>query len=1006
MPFIKEKVKITARKLHKLSTIDLEKLENIQQVECDYKTCNTPPVNGWTDAQCFCGEHKHYWLKSSFKTPSAEKDVEFILSATTNLTGWDANNPQGLLYLNGKMVQGLDLNHTECYLDADTEYEVWIYFYTASFSKPHTIELTLQKRYTEVMALYYDIQTPYEALNVLNENTTEYQTILKELELTCNLIDFRDYYSDTFFESIKNSREYLEKEFYSKYCSSSDKPTVHCIGHTHIDIEWQWARKQTREKMQRSFSSAKALMDKYPEYLFTLSQPELYRYLKEEAPEKYDELKALVKEGRWEPEGAMWVECDCNLTSGESFIRQILHGKKFFKDEFDVDSKILFLPDVFGYSAALPQILKKSGVDYFVTSKISWNETNMLPFDSFMWEGIDGTQIYSSFITAQNARDDHSIVTKTTYVGKITPEMIMGTWDRYQQKEYNSHTILTYGYGDGGGGPTAEMLERYKRLKRGIPGLPVAKTDFLLPTLEEAEKEFSENSKILGRTPTWVGELYLEFHRGTYTSIAKNKRGNRKSEFALQKTETLSYINMLNGGCYDREGLYYNWRKTLHNQFHDILPGSSIHEVYEGTDVDYREISDYCNKSINEKLNSIADNLESTDGIVVYNPLGFECAPIINFNGTTLEIDDTVPAFGWKVISEPKAVCDVVVNDLTAENSLYRLTLDKKGRIVSLFDKTASREIVKDGEYLNDFCAYEDEPYQYDAWEISDYYKSKPYPFETDADIMPVFDGTRAGFKVVRTYMSSTVSQKIWLYSKNPRIDFETEIDWHQKHQVLKIEFPFDIHTNEATYEIQFGHVKRPTHSNTSWDSARFEVCAHKWVDVSENGYGISLLNDCKYGFSAEGSTISLTALKCASYPDPEADEGKHVFTYSLLPHTSSLYDAGVIQESYKLNQKSEAVHVSDNSGTLPCKFSLVSCDADNVIIETAKQAEQDDSLIVRMYEAYDSRNTVCLTVADGFKEVYLCDMMENELDKLEFNNNTVNVPIKNFEIITLKFKR
>lgn len=1006
MPFVKEKIKITSEKLLKLSTVNIKCLDNIQQVECDYKDSNVPPTEGWKDKEHFCGAHKHYWLKGTFKTPESITGTEYILSASTNLKGWDANNPQGLLYLNGKMTQGLDINHTECYLDADTEYEVWIYFYTASYAKPHTIELTLQKRYTEVYALHYDIQTPLEALEVLNKNTAEHQSILKELELACNLIDFRELYSDEFFDSIKSSREYLEKEFYSKLCSPDNKPTVHCIGHTHIDIEWQWARKQTREKMQRSFSSAKALMDKYPEYLFTLSQPELYRYLKEEAPEKYEELKQLVLDGRWEPEGAMWVECDCNLTSGESFIRQILQGKKFFKDEFNSDSKILFLPDVFGYSAALPQILKKSGVDYFVTSKISWNETNTLPFDSFMWEGIDGTQIYSSFITAQNAKDDHSIKTHTTYVGKITPAMVMGTWDRYQQKEYNSHTILTYGYGDGGGGPTADMLEKYRRLRRGIPGLPVVKTDFLLPTLQEAEKELNTNSKKLGRMPTWVGELYLEFHRGTYTSIAKNKRNNRKSEFALQKTETISYINMLNGGKYDKDGLYLNWRKTLHNQFHDILPGSSILEVYDGTDIDYKEISDYCQSSISEKLIEISNNVSATNGVLVYNPLGFEYSPIIEIDNKTIEISETVPALGWKVISDFNTDCNVKLNNLTAENVFFRLTLDEKGRITSFFDKSASREIVKCGEFLNSFCAYEDEPYQYDAWEISDYYKSKPYPLDTNAEITPIYDGTRAGFKVVKKYMSSTISQNIWLYSQNPRVDFETEIDWHQKHQLLKIEFPFDVHTNEATYEIQFGHVKRPTHSNTSWDNARFEVCAHKWVDISENGYGVSLLNDCKYGFSAEGSTLSLTALKCASYPNPEADDGYHSFTYSLYPHMGSFCDCGVVEESYKINQKADALYVSENSGTLPCEFSLVHCNAKNVIIETAKCAEQDDSLIVRMYEAHNSRGRVTVHVAEYFKEAFLCDMLENELEQLNFSNNIVDIPIKNFEIITLKFKR
>ena len=1006
MPKVAKKIQKTCELLKEFSVIPLFDVTGLEAVQCGYKEDNTPPASGWQPMTYLVGEHTHYWVRGKFRTPAAEPGYRYMLNFHTGVSGWDAMNPQGLLYLNGKMVQGLDTNHMEAFLEPDQEYEMHIYFYTGVAKGPFPLDITVVKLDPQTEGLYYDLEVPREALDFLNENTAEYQDTLSCLEQAVNLLDLRCPHSAEYDASILAARAFMADEFYGKLCSTEGKPVVHCIGHTHIDVEWQWARKQTREKMQRSFSSAKALMDKYPEYLFTLSQPELYRYLKEEAPEKYEELKELVAQGRWEPEGAMWVECDCNLVSGESFVRQILQGKKFFRDEFGKESRVLFLPDVFGYSASLPQILKKSGVDYFITSKISWNDTNTLPYDSFQWEGIDGTEIFTSFITSEPAQKNHESTRGTTYVSTITPSHVMGAWDRYQQKEFNKHTLLTFGFGDGGGGPTRLMLEMYERLKKGLPGLPVAKIDFVVPYLQAAEKEFMENSAKLHRMPKWVGELYLEYHRGTYTSQAKVKRGNRKSELALQKAEALSYTDLFHGGSYDADGLYTSWRKVLHDQFHDILPGSSIEEVYQGTDEDYAKLGTWFNKTVSDKLAAISGRVSSDGGILVYNPLGFERGGSVTVDGKCVELTKPVPAFGWTVISAPDSDCSVQVSGLAAENPFYRVTLDEAGRIVSLFDKETDREVVLPGQAANEFQVFEDYSYEYDAWELSDYYKSKMTVLDSPAEIEAVTDGTRAGFRVTRKYMDSTIRQNIWLYSHSRRIDFDNDIDWHNKHQIMKVAFPIDVHTDRAAYEIQFGHVYRPTHENTSWDAAKFEVCAHKWMDVSENGYGVSLLNDCKYGFNTEGSTMKLTALKCPSYPDPHADEGNHVFSYALVPHCGSLYDAGIPKEAHSFNQPMESVRVAAGTGDLPAQFSMVSCDAPNVILETVKKAEVGDDMVVRMYEAHNSRCKATVTVPAGFTAVCLCDLMENELEELPFDGHSVTVPAKNFEIITLKFKR
>ncbi len=835
---------LKAHSLERISTV-----ESLEAVEWGYKTGHTPPEAGWQPMFAFKGAHKHWWIRFSVKTPPMETGVRYVMHCGTGLTGRDVPNPQGILYLDGEMVQGLDVNHLETFLEPNRQYGVHVYLYSSDVDHVFPFSAALYRLYPQIEGLYYDLLTPLEALDFLNENTSEYRDILVAMEKAVDLVDTRDVYSNGYFASVDAARDYLEREFYRKLCSPEGKPVVHCVGHTHIDVEYLWARNQTREKIQRSFATAYSLMQEYPEYLFTLSQPELYRYLKEEAPEKYKQLKALVAEGRWEPEGSMWVECDCNLVSGESFVRQLLLGKAFFREEFGVENKVLFLPDVFGYSAALPQILKKSGIEYFVTSKISWNETNTLPVDAFMWQGIDGTEIFANFITARRAMKEHNYVCNTTYNGMLDASHTTSAWDRFQQKQYSNHVLMTFGYGDGGGGPTREHLEKQLRLQRGIPGIPVTKMDHLVPYLETTRREFEENARVLGRTPRWVGDLYLEFHRGTYTSVAKNKRGNRKSEFALQRCEALSVTDLLMGGSYNREALNAQWRVLLHNQFHDILPGSSIAEVYDGTDVDYAQLQQFSDGLTKEKLSAIASRLQTEGGILVYNPLGFARGGNLTVDGKTFELTEEIPAYGWQVIRPQEPICSVSVFGRTAENRHYRMELDEAGRIVSLFDKAAQREVFT--EPGNTFTAYEDIPYRYDNWEISDYYRAKPYPLDEAARITPVFDGSRAGFHVEKQYMDCRIIQNIWLYDHACRVDFDNEIHWQRQHQVLKVAFPLDLHTNEATYEIQYGHIHRPTHQNTSWDAAKYEVCAHKWADISENGYGVALLNDCKYGHSA-----------------------------------------------------------------------------------------------------------------------------------------------------------
>ncbi len=1015
MSYDNDKVKITYERLGEHMIKNVMSVTEMEYQETGYKKGNEPPKDGWMPFPLntrIGGAEKHFWFKAKFKTPKAEENSYFILRCKTGREGeWNGRNPQCLLYLNGEMVQGFDTNHTDTYLEPDTEYEMYNYLYTSSLNDDNMPEhklidhiIDIKSVNTRIEKLYYDIRVPYECCLLHNQNTSEYIDTMSALVRTANCIDFRRPFSKEYFDSIEVALDFIEKEFYSKLCTPEGKPLVNCIGHSHIDVEWLWTRHQTREKIQRTTATVLTLMKKYPEFKFMLTQPNVYEYLKEEAPEVYERVKEAVAAGRWEPEGAMYVESDCNLVSGESLVRQILYGKQFFKDEFGVDCKLLFLPDVFGYGGTLPQIMNKTGIDYFVSSKINCNDTNTMPYDTFVWKGIDGSEIFTSLLTTQ----EYSVpyIRHTIYGGKICPSWVKGSWERYRQKDYSKSTIFTFGWGDGGGGPTKEMLENARRLEKGIPGMPAVTIKPFIEVVKDVKEQFDKGCERTGITPKWDGEIYFEWHRGTYTSIAKNKRGNRKSELMLQNVEALSSIDKYFGGEYDDVSIKNVWKRVLHNQFHDIIPGSSIKEVYELTDVDYKEIAEYGNDVINNKLSRFANDVKAQEGYLVYNPLGFARQDNLLIDGKTVDLKEEIPAFGWKVIKDFSEDNSVKISGLEAENKYYIVALNNAGQVTRIYDKEADREVIVKGKAANEMQIFEDMPNIYDNWEISDYYEQKCRVLNDDCKIEPIVDGTRAGFRVERKYMDSKIVQNIWLYSNSRRIDFENDIDWAEDEQLLKFAFPVDIHFNSATYEVQYGNVKRPTHRNTSWDKAKFEVYGHKWIDVSETGYGVALLNDCKYGYNVFEDTIKITAIKCGRWPNVHDDRERHIFTYSLLPHMGSYCESGVIHEAYKLNQPLMSAPVSASAGTLDNEMSFVSCDKENVIIETVKKAEKDDSLIVRMYDSFDAKTKATITVKDGYKKAYVCDLLENETEELKIENNKVTVSVSNFEIVTLKFTK
>ena len=964
---------------------------------CPYKESNTPPAlsefKPYNKEFIDFPADTHCWLHFECDIPDRGEDETFHFRMTTGKEGqWDACNPQCSVFVNGDTCsQAFDVNHTTILLTPGHK-DIYIYFYSGKEAVSLRLNAHIIVKSMPVEKLWFDMKIPFDAAVLLPTDSFDYIEAMNALDMTCNELDFRHKYSEDYFEGIKRADALLQKEYYEKLCGKEKNEEVAFIGHTHIDVAWLWRLCQTEEKAQRSFSTVIQLMEQYPDYIFMSSQPQLYAYVKENDPELYEKIKERIKEGRWEPEGSMWLEADTNITGGESLIRQIMHGKKFMKNEFGIENKILWLPDVFGYSAALPQILKKCGIDSFFTSKINWNETDKFPHDTFIWRGIDGTEIFAVF--AKN------------YVNFVTANDIKGLMGYHLDKRYTPTVLAPVGHGDGGGGVTFEMLESLKRFEKGLPGYPKITMRKASDTIKKIRGEFEESTKNLRFTPKWSGELYLEMHRGTYTTQAANKKNNRKCELLLQKAEAASSIaGVLNGHEYPADSLDKSWEAVLRNQFHDIIPGSSIREVYEDSDKEYATIHNSGMEMFLSALTSIQNTVNTKNSYFVYNPTSFEISDVVKIEGVDAYVEN-IPAHGYAVVEPTRIENTVTICDKCIENDKIKVVFDKKYEIISIVDKETGRELIEEGKSANALEVFEDYPREYDAWEITEYYKQKMWKADDVSSVSVIQGDLSGGFKVVRKYQKSTITQLITLKTGSSRVDFETEVDWHEDHVLLKAAFPLNIKTEVVNCDIQFGNIQRPTHTNTSWDRAKFEICAHKWADLSESDYGVSLLNDCKYGYSVEENKLSLSLLKAPTYPNPVADKGVHHFTYSLFPHNGSdLMET--VKEGYKLNNPLTITRLEENDkcgkGKNPDVFSFASVNAKSAVIDTIKKAEDGNGYIVRLFEAQNMREEAELSFGFNVKEVYECDCLENNIKKFKVSGKSVKLAMQNFEIKTVR---
>ena len=1009
-PNIEEKLSTVCSKLNTLQQIARIDFA-VQYAPCDADCRHVLPT-ACTDWQEFCypyylfEQNKYYWFRAKFTVPELQPHQKAYLCVETFIGGAASTiRPQGLLYLNGKEVCGIDINHTDVLLDGAGEYEMYLHFYTHVFGTGFPLYFSVKIRDERITQAYYDFNVPLSAVKLLNLRTDELTRSLAVLEKATNIVDFRNPYSEEFYLSVKQACDYLKCEYYEALGGSFN--TALCIGHTHIDVAWLWNLEQTRQKVERSFATVLKLMDEYPEYRFMMSQPQLFAYLKETDPELFARVKRRVAEGRWELDGAMWLEADTNLTSGESLVRQLMYGQKFFREEFGVDCTCVWLPDVFGYSGQLPQIMAKSGINRFVTAKIGWNDTDRFPYDVFDWYGIDGSKVFAYLLSTCDTDPRKGIYdrTYTSYCEPLTAKSALGTWNRFQQKDYTDSVLMSYGYGDGGGGPTRDDMERQRRLAYGLLGLPKTKLSGLHEALDVTESNFRRSCNELKRVPKWHGELYFEFHRGTLTSVPRVKKNNRMAEIALCNAEQLSVsASKLCGITYPAETIESNWKTALLNQFHDILPGSAVEEVYADSDKQYAELFAEAGSITENALQTVAANIDAEGKTVVFNNTPFTANGTVTSNGKTRIVYD-IPAHGYNVVDidcgDRSGGGKVQVGDKMLKNSYYVLTFSNDGSIIGLFDKRNNRQIIPDGQKINQFVAYEDLPYEYDNWEMAPYHKQKSWTLSENATFAPIDDGDRKGFDIVKKYGNSTIRQQVWLYEDGiERIDFDTDVVWHEKGQLLKVRFPLDVVCDNARYDIQFGSVLRSTHDNTSWDGARFESVAHKWVDMSEGGYGVALLNNGKYGFGTEDNVLTMTIVKSGSFPYDGASDVVPGFTYSLFFHAGGFAN-GVISAAYVLNNP--FIAVKGGNGNLADEFSLVGCDDGGVVCETIKQAECGKGTVVRVYEAVGARHDVTITFGVPVGKAFLCDLNEKEIRQLTTQNNGVNITIKPFEILTIK---
>ncbi|XP_052810872.1 alpha-mannosidase 2C1-like isoform X3 [Mya arenaria] len=886
-----------------------------------------------------------------------------------------------------------------------------------------------------VYNLIREVELLHDMAKHLPEGSERGYQALYTVNAMINACDVND--PTTFQKCHEISSKFLQQK------NGDSQHTTYAMGHAHIDTAWLWPYSETRRKCARSWSCTIRLMEKYPEFTFTCSQAQQLDWLRRDYYDLWCEIKKYAKEGRFIPVGGTWVEMDGLIPGGEACIRQFLLGQNFFAQEFGAPCKEFWLPDTFGYSGQLPQIMRHCGISRFLTQKLSWNLVNKFPHHTFWWEGISGHRVLAHFPPG----NDYGMKGKVEEVGLI---MLLRSSQNFKDKGRSDKSAFLFGFGDGGNGPSEDMVERLNKMKDidGLPRVKMSTPDEFFSAVEEEDG---------GNLCRWTGELYLEMHNGTYTTHARVKKMNRLCEMLLHDVEfvhTVAFIELI-AHVYPYGQLPKLWKLLLLNQFHDVLPGSSIGMVYKDAHEHYEEIMTQGNeilakgfRDVVRKGNFLFPKPGQTK-CIIRNNLSFDRTEVIvietepsgsgpakkpakkrqkrspqkqakaqqyNSEGHALYCVN-IGSYGYSFLDPVTSIQPAEVQEqdgmYVMKNSLLEAHIDQQGRVVHMYLAGSDRDAV-DKEYpANQFVMYDDIPLYWDAWDVMDYH------METRKAVTDVISETevldqgplRVSLKFsLRISDKSRINQQIILDAGSPFLRFNTEVEWYENRRMLKVEFPTSVHAREATYDIQFGHIRRPNHRNTSWDTARFEVCGHKWSDLSEHGFGVAVLNDCKYGHSALDNVLRMSLLRSPKAPDRMADMETHTFSYALMPHAGTLQEADVNKHAYCLNSPLYTVKIECDLD-LPPSTSFFSMSTTQVVLETIKLSQADRGVIVRFYEAHGGtcRATMTTSLRRQITNAVLVDGLELKLkgeeDQVDLTHteNSITFTIKPFQIIAVK---
>jgi len=891
-------------------------------------------------------------------------------------------------------------------------------------SEEQTVSLTeLALPDPAVRDLYYWLRVCLDAAALLGEESTERLRLIRLLDQSMQALNLRRAGTPQFSADAERASAQIQKAL-AQLPPSASAGSIRVMGNSHLDTAWLWPLSETERKCGRTFSNALSLLDRYPDFLFLAGEPQHYAFTKRLFPDLYERIKQRIAEGRWEVVGSSWIENDCNIPSGESLIRQYLYGRRFLRQEFGVDSTIAWYVDTFGYTWSLPQILAHCGMDAFYTEKMSWNETDRFPYGVFWWQGLDGTRVLAAQIP-------------TVSVGEASPERFASTWKQFPERDRFDECFTLVGYGDGGGGPIPQDIE-YCRRMANLVGVP--RTRF-----GRVSDYYAKLRKLGDSLPTWNDELYLELHRGCQTSQARTKMCNRKLELLLRDVEQLAVVaGAWQGVTYPADELRSIWERVLLYQFHDVLPGTAIRQVYAEAEQDYAELTARAESMRSSLLKAIAAKLDTRgDGapVVVFNTLSWQRRGIVEVEldlppGESFEAISPdgvrtpcqvlewkgnrsrmlfhaqgIPSFGYAVYHIVPATASsptrssLSATPLKIENAHLRVRFDRAGRILSVYDKDARREVLAPSKKANLLQFFDDRPRGSTAWDIDPWFEEQSWE-ANPAEVEVVETGPlRMALRMTYRGDKHTITQEVRLAADSRRLDFVTHVDWHERLVLLKCAFPVDVHASRATYEIQFGAIERPTHSNTSWERAKFEVPAHRWADLSEHGYGVALLNDCKYGYDVRGNVLRLSLLRSPTSPDPEADQGEHDFAYALYPHAGPWQDSGVVREGLDLNVPLLALSTDAHDGGLLPAGSALATDCTHVVVDTLKQAEDGDGLILRLYEAHGGRGPVSVDMTLPVVSAVECNGLEDEIGPADFRHGRLHMTVRPWQLRSFRLR-